>query len=109
MKGLERFIEARLAGRLLSKTVLLNVGRDGDRWWVWRECFVFPSGRVDSPRDDMRPLVGLDVILVADKYDATAAAIYTRIKEFAKSIIFVILGDTNDGLVWIKGQEDRPL
>jgi hypothetical protein len=108
MKGLERFVESRMQGRLLSKTVLLNIGMDAGVWWKWRDLFVFPAGRTDSPRDDFRPLVGLDVILVAETYTDTVAAIYTRIKDYAASIVFVILS-AEDGLVWAKGGEDREL
>jgi hypothetical protein len=109
MRGLERFVEARMRGRLLSRTVLLWIGMDGDRWWAQHpENFVFAEGRVDSPRDDMRAVVGLDVILVCGAYDDRAAAIYTQLKTYARSIVFAML-QADDGLYWAKGHGDRLL
>ena len=108
MKGLDRFVEARIDGRLLAKQVLLFVGTDGSKWWQWRELFVIPNGRIDSAREDMRALLGIDVTLVAQTYDKTAAAIFDRMQEYAASIVLVCL-DLEDGLVWVKGHEARSL
>lgn len=106
MKGLERFLSARMDGELLSPSLLLFIGMNGSPWWKFG--IETPNGRIDSPHEDMRLTVGLDVTLVSDKYDDTAALIFTKLQEYAKSIVFVSL-DLEDGLVWIKGQEIRTL
>jgi hypothetical protein len=48
------------------------------------------------------------VILLADRYNDTAAAIYTRLQEYAASIVFIALS-ADDGLVWDKTNGSREL
>jgi hypothetical protein len=108
MRGLERFLTARIDGRLLSRTVLLHVGQDGARWWRWPELMTYAEGRIDKPTEDMRAVYGLDVILLAEKYTDTAAAIYTRLQDYAASIVFIALS-ADDGLVWDKTNGSREL
>lgn len=105
MKGLERFVEARMAGELIAKELTLWVGMDASNWWKFGNA---PNGRIDSAGEDMRATIGLDVVLVAKQYDNNAARIFNKLQEYAKSIVFVCLNE-GDGFVWLKGQEARPL
>jgi hypothetical protein len=107
-KGLELFLKARIAGRLLSKEVILYVGpAPSSQWARYTEIGLIPVGQV-TRRDDLRLLLGLDVQIIAPAYTDEVAAIYTKAKQYARSIILAI-PTIGDGLVWVKGGEDKSL
>lgn len=59
---------------------------------------------------DLRPVIGLDVILVAGKYTGQAMRLFERLQELAKSVQFVAPEFEEDlGFVWDKTNGMRPL
>lgn len=107
IKGLEPLLSARMDGRLLARDVLLWCDKEPAKWMRYADAQGMPEGRVTA-KDDMRVLLRLDVILVADRFTACTAEILAKVREFARSVVFVVLS-LDDGTVWDKEQGERPL
>lgn len=107
IKGLEPVLAARMAGKLPSREVLLWCDREPFAWNRFADAVTMPEGRVTA-KDDMRVLLRLDVILVAENFTAPVADILEKIKQFANSVIFVAL-KLDDGTVWDKENGERAL
>lgn len=107
IRGLEPLLSARMAGKLPSREVLLWCDRNPAKWAQFADVMGIPEGRV-SPKDDMRVLLRLDVVLVADHFTAQVSAILDQVKKYANSVLFVALS-LNDGTVWDREKGERPL
>lgn len=107
IKGLEPLLEMRKAGKLPGKSVLLLTDKEPFAWARYGDALSVPEGRV-TLKDDMRVLIRLDVILVANKFTAEVAAILEKVKQEANSVIFVSL-DADDGTVWDREGGEREL
>ncbi len=107
MKPLEAM---RLAGKRPAAPVWLWLGDYcPTRWERWSdstvEISIPPAAAVD--RIDLRPLVGLRVIVVAETYNRPLLQFLTRLKQYATAIeCFVVDWLPNDlGMRWQRGQE----
>lgn len=107
IRGLEPVLSARLAGKLPAREVLLWCDKEPAKWSRYADAVGMPEGRV-TEKDDMRVLLRLDVILVADRFTAKTAAILEKVKGFARSVVFVAL-ELEDGTVWDRENEERTL
>lgn len=88
IRGLEPLLAARMEGRLLAREVLLWCDREPSKWAIFADAMGIPEGRA-TVKDDFRVLLRLDVILVANRLTAEVAETMKKIKEFARSIVFV--------------------
>lgn len=108
IRGLEPLLAFRKEGKLPSRTVLLFADPVKPRLWAkFGDCLLMPEGAV-TMKDDMRVLVGLDVILLAQSAGAVPFAIFHKLKEYARSVMFVVL-PLNDGYLWDKTNGERAL
>jgi hypothetical protein len=107
IKGLEPLLAARMAGKLPSREVLLWCDREPRAWNRYADAVTMPEGRITA-KDDLRVLLRLDVILVADCLTAPVVELLDRVRQFANSVIFVAF-DLADGTVWDRENGERAL
>ena len=107
MKPLEAM---RLAGRRPAGHVWLWLGDYApSRWERWAdstvEISIPPAAAVE--RLDLRPLVGLRVIVVADTYSRPLLRFLARLKEYAVAVECFVLDwmPADLGMRWERGQE----
>lgn len=107
IRGLEPLLAMRQSGKLPGRNVLLWTDREPAKWSRYADAIGMPEGRVTA-KDDLRVLIRLDVILVANRFTAEVAKILESIRQVAASVIFVAL-TANDGTVWDREHGEREL
>lgn len=107
IRGLEPLLAMRQAGKLPGRNVLLWTDREPAKWSRYADALGMPEGRV-MVKDDLRVLIRLDVILVANRFTADVSKILENIRQVAASVIFVAL-QANDGTVWDRERGEREL
>lgn len=107
IRGLEPLLAMRKDGKLPGRNVLLWTDREPVKWARYADAMGMPEGRVTA-KDDLRVLIRLDVILVADRFTAEVARILENVRQVAASVIFVAL-NADDGTVWDRENGERAL
>ena len=103
INGLEPLLELRKAGKLPGRDVILWIDKKPYQWARYKDAMTMPEGMINK-RDDMRVLLRLDVVLVADRFTADVSDILEKVKQVANSIIFISLS-ADDLLVWNRGAD----
>lgn len=107
IRGLEPLLAMRKDGKLPGRNVLLWTDREPAKWSRYADAIGMPEGRVTT-KDDLRVLLRLDVILVANRFTAEVAKVLEKLREVASSVIFVALAH-DDGTVWDREHGEREL
>lgn len=107
IRGLEPLLAMRQAGKLPGRNVLLWTDRDPSKWSRYADAMGMPEGRV-TVKDDLRVLIRLDVILVANRFTPEVSKVLESIRQVAASVIFVALAH-EDGTVWDRENGEREL
>jgi hypothetical protein len=105
IKGLEPLLAMRKAGKLPGRNVILWADREPSRWGRHADAIGMPEGRITA-KDDLRVLIRLDVILVANRFTAEVAKINELLRSVASSVILISLS-ADDGLVWDREKGER--
>lgn len=104
--GIDRLIAMRRAGKRPELVFIMFV--DGCRLF---SCDVGVSPAANVERLDLRPFVGLDVLLLADRYSVSAFRLFERLHEFAATVVLSVVAWLPDdmGLFWARdAAEPRP-
>jgi len=111
MRGMEPLLAMRKKGNKPTGTVTVRLGNGNPAWhryketWGHPEIFIEPGDII--PALDMRPLVGLHVLLVDGDYSERFNAVAERIKTATPAsliALFTAVGDGVEGYVWQNNQ-----
>ena len=99
MKGIERLIAMRQRGKK-PETVWINFDL---RYIAPKSPSEFQILELSyEPTRDLRPFVGLDVILFANNWRSEVGELYERLQQYAKSItVFVVDFEDDIGFHWL--------
>jgi hypothetical protein len=94
----DKLIELRKTGKKPSRLITLNIGDYGQ----WKgELTITPQ--MTAERLDLRCLVGLDVMMLAEHWTDREAAIYRKLQEYANEIFVAVVDFAEDiGWWWVK-------
>ena len=110
LQTLKPLADMRMAGERPAGAAWLHVGDGWEtvKWWTWRGAaaeIMVPTG-APIERLDLRPLVGLRVIVLAPAYTRPLLRLLNRLKDYALSVdCFVLVWLPDDlGMRWERGQ-----
>lgn len=111
MRGMEPLLAMRKQGNKPTGTVTIRLGVGNPKWhryiefWAHPEIFIEPADIL--PALDLRPLVGLHVLLVDGDYSTRFEAVSERIKAAAPAsllALFTEVGPVVEGWIWQNNQ-----
>ena len=110
LQALSPLADMRMAGEKPVGSAWLYVGDEWQpvRWWIWRGATAEAVVPTDAPMErlDLRPLVGLRVIVLAPAYTRPLLRLLNRLKDYALSVDCFVLDWLPDdlGMRWECGQ-----
>lgn len=114
-RDLEQILQMRSEGRA-PKSVTVWVGdyeqpRRGLRWYeISAPADVHLSASEDVRLLDLRPLIRLDVQVLALRYSARLVQLSERLKEVVNTLLVAVGEDDDlDGWTWVRGREQASL
>ena len=111
LQALKPLAAMRMTGEKPADSAWLYVGDEWQpvRWWIWRGATVETVVPTDAPMErlDLRPLVGLRVIVLAPSYTRPLLRLLNRLKDYALSVDCFVLDWLPDdlGMRWERGQD----
>jgi len=114
--GLAGLIALRKSGKRPSEQILLTLtDSEGQARYVTRytdtEGVVHSSDNIETL--DLRPLVGLSVVVCADRFGDRENRLFLRLQDYAHDVILLVAEWANQstkefGLSWQKGGQTQP-
>ncbi len=114
--GLNALLQTRMSGRKPDEHIMLTfTGSDGYALyvttWTHTEGVIRSRDNVDTL--DLRPLVGLSVIVCCDAFGSRENRLLIRLQEYAADVTVLVQewamqSKTNFGLQWARGGEVLP-
>lgn len=113
LQALKPLADMRLTGERPAGSAWLYVGAEWEpvKWSAWRGGMVEVTVPADAPMErlDLRPLVGLRVIVLATTYSRPLLRLLNRLKDYALSVDCFVLDwlPDNLGMRWERGQAEE--
>ncbi len=113
LQALKPLADMRLTGERPAGSVWLYLGDEWEpvKWWAWRGGMIEVAVPADAPMErlDLRPLVGLRVIVLATTYSRPLLRLLNRLKDYALSVDCFVLDwlPDNLGMRWERGQAEE--
>lgn len=114
--GLQALLALRKTGRRPADAILISVTDSaGQAAYVTRytdtEGVVRSSDNIETL--DLRPLVGLSVVVCSDVFGPRENRLFVRLQEYANDVILLVASWANEstkefGLSWQKGGQTQP-
>jgi len=106
MRGMEPLLAMRKKGIKPTGTITVRLGAGHPDWHCYRETWGHPEILIESsdilPALDLRPLVGLHVLLVGSDYSPRFEAVAERIKAAAPASLIALFTGVGKGVEgWI--------
>ena len=101
--GLQALLEMRQARRRPADAIMLTLTDS--------EGVIRPSDNIETI--DLRPLLGLSVIVCADTFGERENRLFLRLQEYAADVVLYVTewvrqGGNEFGLSWQRGSETKP-
>jgi len=113
LPALKPLADMRTAGERPAGSAWLYLGAEWEpvKWWAWRGGMVEVTVPAGAPMErlDLRPLVGLRVIVLAPTYTRPLLRLLNRLKDYALSVDCFVLDwlPDNLGMRWERGQAEE--
>ena len=102
LPALKPLADMRTAGERPAGSAWLYLGAEWEpvKWWAWRGGMVEVTVPAGAPMErlDLRPLVGLRVIVLAPTYTRPLLRLLNRLKDYALSVDCFVLDWLPDNL-----------